>query len=192
MDSVTRKKTDTPEARKARLAMLKQGTPAHEREEVKELPRWVKTALVFKEVYGESYTEAAKRMKKSGATLSQYAQSPAGHKWRDQLQRLADDPVALAEAMLRGNSLNITLDRLAFLEMAKEAGDFAEADQIARDILDRIPELAKKTPAKTGMMGGILQIVLPAGSTSLEPLMVQTEYKMLEAETIPEGEIVDE
>jgi hypothetical protein len=177
MDS-TRRKGEDPERTKARFAMLQQGTPPNKREEPTDLPRWVKSALVFKEVYGESYNESAERFKRTGATLSQYAGSPAGKKWREQLTRFADDPIALAEAMLKGNALNITLDRIMFLEGLKEAGDFVEADKIARDLQDRIPELAKKTP-KLGLSGGILQIVLPAGA-GMEPLMVATEHKLIE------------
>jgi hypothetical protein len=172
------RKNETSQDRKDRFAMLRGGTPPREREEPSDLPRWVKSALVFKEVYGETYKEAAERFKKTGNTLAQYGQSPAGHKWREQLTRFADDPIALAEAMLKGNALNITLDRIMFLEGLKEAGDFVEADKIARDLQDRIPELAKKTP-KLGLSGGILQIVLPAGA-GMEPLMVATEHKLIE------------
>lgn len=189
-DSTSRKKDKA--ADNARLAALKPGTPPREREDVKDLPRWVKSALVFKEVYGESYNEAAERFKHKGNTLAQYSQSPAGKKWREQLTRFTDDPIAMAEAVLRGNALNVMLDRMAFLEMARDAGDFAEADKIARDLQDRIPELAKKTAPKLGLAGGVLQIVLPGGA-STEPLMVQTGYKLIEGdvEEIPEAEVIE-
>jgi hypothetical protein len=84
------------------------------------------------------------------------------------------------------------LDRIAFLEGLKEAGDFVEADKIARDLQDRIPELAKKTAPKLGLAGGVLQIVLPGGA-STEPLMVQTGYKLIEGdvEEIPEAEVIE-
>ena len=172
-----KRKNEDPERKKERFAMLQQGTPPNKREEVKDLPRWVKTALVYKEVYGESYNEAAERFKHKGGTLSQYAASPAGKTWRAGLQRIADDPVALAEAMLRGNSLNITLDRISFLEMAKNAGDYAEADKIAKDIMDRVPELAKKSGTKDS--GGMtIHLTLPGGFT-LDPIQVTSSAEPL-------------
>jgi hypothetical protein len=185
-----KRRAEGKEDAQARFAMLRQGVPPREREDVKDLPRWVKSALVYKEVYGESYNEASQRFKHAGKTLENYAQSPAGKKWREGLQRFADDPIQLAEAMIRGNALNITLDRMAFLEMAKEAGDFAEADKIARDLQDRIPELAKKTAPKLGLSGGVIQLVLPGG-VAPEPLMVTTEYKLIEGEVEPDYEIVE-
>lgn len=193
MDSTNpARKNESKEDRKDRFAMLRQGTPPNKREDPKDLPRWVKTALVYKEVYGESYNEAAERFKHKGGTLSQYSASPAGKKWREGLQRIADDPVALAEAMLRGNSLNITLDRISFLEMAKSAGDYAEADKIAKDIMDRVPELAKKSGNKdTG--GMTIHLTLPGGF-SLDPIQVTSGHEplALPAASEAEYEIVDE
>jgi hypothetical protein len=187
-----KRRAEGKEDAQARFAMLRQGVPPREREDVKDLPRWVKSALVYKEVYGESYNEASQRFKHAGKTLENYAQSPAGKKWREGLQRFADDPIQLAEAMIRGNALNITLDRMAFLEMAKEAGDFAEADKIARDLQDRIPELAKKSGQKqTG--GMTIHLTLPGG-IDLNAVVAQSAAEpagLLSGEVLTDYEIVE-
>lgn len=191
-DSIDRKRRGgaTPEELE-KLRNLPQRNYA-DRTELSDLPRWAKTALVEFEIMGLTWEEAAKRHNRTGATLSQYGKSPAGQKWREQLRRFADDPVALAEAMIRGNALNITLDRIAFLEGLKEAGDFVEADKIARDLQDRIPELAKKSGNKQA--GGMtIHLTLPGGN-SLDAVVVQSVSEpagLLEGEVTTDYEIID-
>jgi hypothetical protein len=190
--SVDRRGRKATEEEKAKLRAM----PVKKREdrvELSDIPRWAKTAMVHHEVMGESWKEAAKPHNRTADTLLNYAKSPAGHKWREQLRRFADDPVALAEAYIRGNALNITLDRIAFLEMAKQAGDFAEADKMARDLQDRIPELAKKS--SRGDSGAMtIHLTLPGGF-SLDPIQVTSASEaagLLEGEVTTDYEIVDE
>jgi hypothetical protein len=163
-----------------RFEKLREGVAPNKKEEIADLPRWVKTALVFKEIYGLSYNEAAKDVNKAGTTLSQYANSPAGKRWRASLRQLADDPVALAHALLKGNALNITLDRISFLEMAKDAKDYSEADKIARDLQDRIGITAKRN------QNNIQTIVIQTAASSFEIPLGDSE--VLEAEIIEDDE----
>jgi hypothetical protein len=192
--SVDRKRKGTPltEEEREKLRNMKK-IDYKDRTELSDLPRWAKTAMVHHEVMGETWAEAAKPHNRKADTLLNYAKSPAGHKWRAQLRKFADDPVALAEAYIRGNALNITLDRIAFLEMAKQAGDFAEADKMARDLQDRIPELAKKS--SRGDSGAMtIHLTLPGGF-SLDPITVQSASEpagLLEGEVVTDYEIVDE
>src|SRR5690606_15181436 len=73
----------SPEKKAAAIARLSElkGTPPEKKQEVSELPRWVKTALVLREVDGLTYREAAARFNKAPSTLSDYARSPAAKTW---------------------------------------------------------------------------------------------------------------
>lgn len=148
----------------------------HEKTEISELPRWVKTAFVMKDVDGLTYKDVAERFGRSPKTLSKYASSPAAQKWRARIQEWADDPINVAEAYMKGNALSVTLDRIAFLEMAIQAGDYKEGDKIARDIQDRIGLTRKKSADDSTPS---LTIVLPGGA---EPQMIEAEYEVLEEE----------
>jgi len=177
MPESTRKNRDP-----GRFALLKEGIPPNKREDIKDLPRWVKTALVRKEVYGESYNDAAKALGRTGRTLAQYAYSPAGKRWREQLQRWADNPVELAKAYLSANALNITLDRIFFLEAAKAAGDYEAGDKIARDIMDRIQGLERRSAQAKGLdlTNMTITVNLGAGTATLEPTFAESSYEKIQ------------
>lgn len=161
-----------------------------EKEEISELPRWVKTALVKHELYGLTFKQAAKDARRSGETLRGYAKSPAAKKWREQLREFADDPIEIAKAYLKGNALNISLDRIAFLDMAKSAGDYAAADKIAADLQDRIGITKKRDKSGDGSI--VVKLQLPGGgAAALEPAKIEAEWEEVEEEG-PDVEIVDE
>ncbi len=115
------------------------------KENIEDLPRWVKTALVFKAVEGASWKEAADRFNRRGDTLSKYGQSPAAKKWLVDLNEFADDPVEMARAFMRANALSITLERIANLDAAISAGDYKAADAIAKDIQEKLGIVSPKT-----------------------------------------------
>lgn len=171
-DSTNPNRDNSREALETRLAKYAENMiPANKKEEISDLPRWVKTALVMKAVDGMSYNEAAERVGRKGGTLSDYAQSPAAKKWLDSLSAFLDDPVALAKAYLSANALSVTLERLAFLEAAVAAGDYREGDKIARDLQDRMGIIAKKAEA-----GGAINIRLSLGGALLEGPVVEAEW----------------
>ena len=176
--------TDRPEnpsrqRAKARfLAKIESGElrdiPAKEKQEVTELPRWVKTALILRAIEGMSWNEAAERFGRKGNTLSQYGKSPAAAKWLSTLEEFLEDPVALAKAYIGANALSVSLDRFAFLEAAIAAGDYKEGDKIARDLQDRMGIIAKKA----GGEGAIsVKINLGGGLTQLEGPVVEAEWE---------------
>lgn len=185
-DSVRRKDEDnTKEAIAARMAKYKAKTMQERVDPATDIPAWAQVAIVKKELYGISYKDALAQLgiKRSPARLSQYAQSPAGHRLRETISDFRTDPVAVASAMLRGNALNVTLDRLAFLEMAKEVGNYTEGDKIARDIMDRIPGLEKKSNQRGGSMSAMqITVNLGSGTATLEPATGESSYEVKEAE----------
>jgi hypothetical protein len=148
------------------LARLKTLTPRNKRDTLPELPGWVKAVLTYKHLYDIPPAEALKALniKRAPSTLEKYAKSPAARKLRGMIRELSNDPVAMAELFLRSSAMAVTVDRLAFLEMAKAVGDYAEADRIARDMQDRIPELTKKQPKQQQAQ----QIVINLAAKSLD------------------------
>ncbi len=132
-------------------AKLKSLPAAHEKQEIYELPHWVKIALTRCVINNLTYAESAKVVRRSAATLQEYARSPAGRAWREQLADFASDPVTLAKAVLVEGAADVTLDRFAIFEAAKASGDWALADKIARDLQDRMGVIPQKSNENQGM-----------------------------------------
>lgn len=174
MPSSTDANRDTSKA--AVLARLEkyETIPPDQKENVTDLPRWVKTALVMREVDGLTWNEAATRFNKTGNTLSKYGRSPAAKKWIEHLAEFVEDPVAMAKAYLSANALSVTLDRLAFLQAAIEAGDYATGDKIARDLQDRMGIVPKKTGSE-----GAIQVKISMGTSTLEIPTIEADYEII-------------
>lgn len=113
--------------------------------EYKDLPTWVRTALVMVEILGVSQKEAAKRCGKSGATLSNYVtRSPAAKAWAEELKKMTVDSQKMAQLVINSNSLGVSLEYFASYEKAIEAGDYAQVARISQDLLDRAGVTKKK------------------------------------------------
>jgi hypothetical protein len=173
MDSLSLTRDNSKEAVWKRLEAYG-STPADEREDVKDLPRWVKTALIFKAVDGMTWKDAAGRFGRSGRTLAMYARSPGARKWMASLEAFLEDPVAMAKAYLSANALSVTLERFVFLQAAVDAGDYKEGDKIARDIQDRMGLGVKKAD------GGAINVKIQFGGASLEGPVVEAEWESVE------------
>ncbi len=175
-DSVSGTRDNSHAGIQARLAKYgENAVQAKDRENISDLPRWVKTALVMKVVDGATYKEAAGRFGKTGRTLSEYAKSPAAKKWIEELLEFVEDPIAMAKAYLSANALSITLERFVFLEAAMAAGDYKEGDRIARDLQDRMGIVAKKEKD-----AGAIKLTLNLGSASLEAPTVEAEWEEMD------------
>ena len=147
----------------ARLDKYNVKTPA-ERTELSDLPQWVKTAAVYKEIMGASWEEAASRFKRKGSTLEKYNRSPAYQKWRESLRDVAEDPKMMAEAVLKSSALGVTVEVFAAFQAAIDANDYKETGVIGRDLLDRIG-VTKKSDKNVAQAQ---TIVVNLGSNSLE------------------------
>lgn len=180
-DSTDPSRDNSKSAVLARLSEYK-SVPANKRQEVHDLPRWVKTALIQWAVDGLSYNEAAKRVGKAGSTLSKYAKSPAAKKWLGELEEFLSDPVSMAKAYMSANALSITLERFVFLEAALAAGDYKEGDRIARDLQDRMGIVAKKNDASKGV-----SLNINLGGAGVEIPTIEAEW-----EDVTPGEDDDE
>jgi hypothetical protein len=168
-DSTSLTRSNLPDDVKERLAKYESVQP-HLRENISDLPRWVKTALVLRAVDGLSYNEAATRFNKAGSTLSNYAQSPASKKWLSSLESFIEDPVAMAKAYLSANALSVTLERFIFLQAAIDAGDYATGDKIAKDLQDRMGIVAKKADA------GAVSVKINFGGANFDAPVVEAEW----------------
>jgi len=140
-------------------------------EDPKDLPGWVKMALIHRTLYSETINNAAKRFSKAGATLSNYIRSPAAKQWIKEIEDVSSNPVALAKAVIREHMLGIAMDRIMFLEMAKKAGDYIAADRIAADLMDRGGITKKLSPT-----GNAPQLTLILNSPQdMEPILIESE-----------------
>jgi len=171
--SLTKKK-ETRDELWARLKL--NHVPPKKKENIEDLPRWVRTALVMKAVDGATYKDIAKRFNRVGDTLSEYAKSPAAKKWlSSDFLDFIDDPVEMAKAYLKAHALSVTLDRVAFLEMAIEAGDYKMGDAIAKDIQEKLGILA---PKQKNEGPAVLNITIGSGSVEIPTIEAEwTEVK---------------
>lgn len=164
-------KTDEPMP-PAVIERFKQLPGPREKQEVHELPQWVKLALVKREVEDLSYKDAAEAFGRTEKTLQKYGQSPAAEKWLADLQDFLNDPLAMAKAILQASSLAVTLDRFVIYEQAKKS-DLPLADKIAKDLQDRMGLGVKKSSE------GAIQVKINLGGTSLEMPAIEAEYEVV-------------
>lgn len=143
-----------------------------EKQEIHELPQWVKLALVKRATEDLSYKDAAAVFGKGEKTLQKYGQSPAAAKWLEPLQEFLSDPIAMSRAILQASSLNITLDRLMALQTAKDAGDYKTVDKIAADLQDRVGIVAKKHDANA------IQVKINFGGANFDAPVVEAEWEI--------------
>lgn len=159
---------NAPSKVRQRLAKYKK----NEISEATQLPPWVKVALTYRELYGWTWKDICKTVKRSPVTLQHYRRSPAAKAWVQSVREFRDDPVKLAGAILKSNQVGVMLDRVVFLEAAKEAGDYKEGDKIARDMQDRAG-LVRKTDQPTGPAQIVIN--LPGGASIEDIPMVESE-----------------
>jgi len=151
--------------------------PARERQEVHEMPHWVKLALIKRQLEGLTYKEAAQAFgKKDEKNLGEYGRSPAAEKWLSQLQPFLEDPIEMAKALLNASAAGVTVDRFVFLELAKASGDYINGDKIAKDLQDRMGIVAKKHD-----QGGAIQVKIHLGGGSLDAPVIEAEWEEVDS-----------
>ena len=107
-DSTSLTRDNSKEAIMKRLGDAYGRVKTEHKENPEDIPRWARTALIYKAVDGMSYKEAVKRVgreEKSAKTLANYARSPAGKKWVGYLAEFIDDPIEMAKAKEAGKTI---------------------------------------------------------------------------------------
>lgn len=147
---------------------------SREYEDPADLPRWAKMALVEHVMLGENLETAAKHRGKSRSQLQKYSSSPAGKKWKAEITKIADDPVKLAEMMIRSSIHSVTAEYLAALDTAIQAGDYKEVGVMSRDMLDRMGVTKKKDDVREQKTA----IVINLQTTSLDVPTIRSTYQL--------------
>ena len=177
----------SPSARKAaaaNLVKLKKGDVVFkdmaDRTEARDIPRWVKLAAAKHELLGLTWKETIENTKHNPSTLSNYQKAPAFKEWRTQLREIADDPMNIAQLILRSSVAESAMDYLGVIEAAKELGDYKEVRLATKDLL-KTYELLKDERSNKGAAGPIiLQVNL--GNMSVDVPEVEAEYEILDEE----------
>lgn len=170
------------------LALLKDKYPVKplkDRTEPSEIPRWAKLACTRMIALGETLEEAAGHFGKKRSTLSKWANTPAMLAWSKQLEDWADDPVKVAQSMIKGSVLEAALDQLWAIEAAKSQGDYREVRIATRDILATHEILKPSQHTKAGAAPVVIQLQLggdvevPVVKTAYDTIIPEAEYNLL-------------
>jgi hypothetical protein len=192
-ESLDRKPEDnTSEAIQKRMAKYRK-IDVTERTTAADVPRWVKMAMAKVEVLGLSYKDAAKEFNKSSRTLDTYARAPYIIEWRKQLREWAEDPIRVANAIIRGSVIEAALDQVWAIETAKAGGDYKEVRLGTKDILATHNVL--KPANTTGRGESKLMVSINLGGTldALEAPAGVTEVSYEEVVSeVPDFEIMDD
>lgn len=143
-------------------------------EEVSALPVWAKMALARRALAGFSLRQAAKQSGKSHENLRKYAQSPAAKEWEATLRDLAEDPMRVADLMLKEAAAEVTADRFLIFEAAKDLGDWKLADTIAKDLQDRMGIVAKRSSEDQK-----IELRISLGGVPLDVPSIEAEYEIV-------------
>ncbi|KKL28743.1 hypothetical protein LCGC14_2372090 [marine sediment metagenome] len=175
---------NSPSAQKAKRSLVaaqKSGEVVFkdmaDRTEARDLPRWVKLAVAKHELLGVTWKETIENTKHSPSTLSGYKKAPAFKDWQIQLQEIADDPMKIAQLILRSSVAESAMDYLGVIEAAKELGDYKEVRLATKDLL-KTYELLKDERSNKGASGPIV-VQVNLGNMSVEVPEVEAEYEVL-------------
>jgi hypothetical protein len=192
-DSLNRKpENNMPEEVRNRLAKYNI-KPMEERTEPSDVPRWVKMAFTKIEVLGMSYKDAAAEFKRQGRTLEKYARAPIIKEWREQLREFANDPVAMATAVIRGSTLEAAIDQIWAIETAKSSGDYKEVRLGTKDILATHNVLRPASSSQRADGNLTISVNLAGALPSLEAPTAQAEVVYEEViKKVEDYEIIDD
>jgi len=161
----------------------KRGPPAKITEFIK-LPAWVRTAITMHVVLGHSWAVVSKRTGRNPSTLKEYVKSPAVKEWLAQLEEFAVNPIAMAEATLKANALDISMEYMLAYEKAIESNDYNSVAKISQDLLDRVGITKKRdhkdTPEVkvTLNIGSDASIEVPEISASFEEVVEDADFEI--------------
>ena len=175
-DSPSYKKTKSKFLQKIESGEIVENQP-EDYKNPSELPRWVKMVVAKHELLGLSWREAAEECKKSAGSLSRYKKSVAFDVWEGQLRAIADDPMRLAQLVLKSSLMESALDYLGVIESAKDVNDYKEIRLATKDLL-KTYELLKDERSNKGASGPIV-VQVNLGNMSVEVPEVEAEYEVL-------------
>lgn len=157
-------------------------------DEPEKLPRWAKLAIAKYHLgMHDTWKEAAEAAGKSPGSLYNYRDTPGGEAYDARFQDILDDPMTVAENLLRGEAASFTLDFISMFEAAKDANDYTEVRKMWSELMDRLPGGMKK---KSDVDVGQASITFNFGSPDdLKPLEVEAEYEELDG---PDYETVED
>lgn len=178
----------SPSARKKERSLVKAQKTGEvvfkdmaDRTEARDIPRWVKLAIAKHELLGCTWVETIENTKHSPSTLSGYKKAPAFKDWQEQLQEIADDPMKIAQLILRSSVAESAMDYLGVIEAAKELNDYKEVRLATKDLL-KTYELLKDERSNKGASGPIV-VQVNLGNMSVDVPEVEAEYKVLHDES---------
>ena len=84
--------------------------------------------------------------------------------------------MAMAKAILQVNAVGITIERLAFLDAARRAGDYAAGDKIAKDLQEKLGIVAKKESEGPVQV----RLTISGGGGTIQAVEVESEHEAVE------------
>lgn len=144
-----------------------------------QIPRWAKIAIARKELLGATWNESVEGLDRAGQSAMRYGNCPAGKILREQMREFVDDPVQLAQFVLRSNVHEIAIDYMGVIEAAKAAGDYKEVRLAAKDIL-KTYDVIKDQTRNADALGAPMIIHIDLGSAHFEVPEVKTTHKVIE------------
>ncbi len=146
-----------------------------------DLPRWVKVAVARHDILGMTWKEAMDKSPRSLSTLNNYMKASACKTWRAAIQKIADDPLKLAQFLLRDSLTETSMDYLAVLDAARDIGDYKEMRLAAKDLLKTHELLKDERSNKDAGSPIVVQVNL--GNMDPEIPTVKVEHiEVIEAE----------
>lgn len=101
--------------------------------DVADLKAWHRMAILQHHILGTSWAKIGAVMGKSTSHMTEVAASPAGEKFRAELDELVQDTPALVRMAIQAGSLGLAVDDAAALEWAKDAKDYAFVHKFVQD-----------------------------------------------------------
>lgn len=160
-----------------RVELAKMRDKAPEARERETLLPWHMMAIAKKELYNLTWQEIADEMRngKGSATMSQVYNSPAGVRYREELQEHLADIPTMVKTMMDSATLQMYIDWMQAFEWAKDARDYKQIHTMAKDVgLKKVVEEDQQQGPRT--------IVLNLSANDLAQGEVKSSAKMITVE----------
>lgn len=162
-----------PSAVAQKLALAKANRYADDLQAIEQLKPWHCVALARHVVYGQPYSEVAKEMKHSAASVQAVAKSPAGKEFIARATQELSDPVKLVKDLMKSDVFAKQMDWMQAWEWAMQAKDYEAVHRMAKDIglQPALDDAQKAGPTK---------IILNMNMNDLGSPQVKTSFSIVE------------